>query len=63
MSTHKICFGWKLRKLIFSYALLSKGLHDDDLKKHKQKTLANFKSMTIREFKQNRQNKDLNDKW
>ena len=26
LSTHNICFGWEIRKLIFSYALLSKGL-------------------------------------
>ena len=26
LSTHNICFGWEIRKIIFSYALLSGGL-------------------------------------
>ena len=26
LSTHNICFGWEIRKIIFSYTLLSGGL-------------------------------------
>ena len=26
LSTHNICFGWEIRKLIFCYTLLTKGL-------------------------------------
>ena len=29
LSTHNICFGWEIRKLNFWYALLTKGLTDD----------------------------------
>ena len=31
LSTHYICFGWKIRKLIFNYTLLSSGLELDSL--------------------------------
>ena len=26
LSTHNICFGWQIRKIILNYALLSRGL-------------------------------------
>ena len=31
LSTHNICFGWEIRKIIFSYTLLSGGLVLDQL--------------------------------
>ena len=33
LSTHNICFGWKIRKIIFNYALLSGGLAQDRKRK------------------------------